>query len=303
MSISIPNAGQQNLTALVRGLGNTDGAAEIRTRDTKKGDTKTGTELYVKENASSIFGLSKRSVDSQKAARADIKDALYKEFPKAVADRVFKNMNDFFGATSGKVTVADAVEVLRQANAGASDGIAVVGRRVGRQENEFERQEDDRLIDDAQATSEFAAVHSARVDARATEAENRANLFDTQNHPQLAGLFSAFLNKEHSHENFDFIQAVKDYKAIPADANGVTDKIDAAKALVNKFRVGGQVEVNLPAGLRLKPIVDAQYNGLSAAQQNNLFDESANNIVHLATHDSASRFVKTDEFRDYINNG
>jgi hypothetical protein len=303
MSINIPNAGQHNLSALVRGLGNTDGATEIRTRDTKTGNTKTGTELYVKENASSIFGLSKRSVDSQKAARADIKDALHNEFPKAVADRVFKNMNDFFRATSGKVTVADAVEVLRQANAGASDGIAVVGRRVGRQENEFERQEDDRLIDDAQATSQFAAVHSARVDARAAEAGNPANLFDTQNHPQLAGLFSAFLLKEYSHENFDFVQAVNDYKAIPADANGVTDKIDAAKALVKEFRVGGDAQINLPSGLALKSIVDTTYNNLSAAQQNNLFDAAANDIVALASTDSRARFVKSAEFRDYINNG
>ena len=257
MSISIPNAGQQNLSALVTQLGTTKDSAEIRT---KLNGANTGTELYVKEKGSNIFGFGAAKREKhQEAARVDITSALFNQFGPEIGNKVLNNMSGFFQG-GGKVTVADARNVLANANATV-------------------------------------------VAARKAEVGSHINLFDIQNHPQVSTLFSAFVRREYSGENYDFVQSVRSYRAIPADANGATYKIDAAKALIAQFGAGGAQMVNLPSNEKLSQIVDDNYNNLSEAQKNTLFDTAEATIIKLAKQDTARRFAVSDAALNYISNG
>ena len=254
MSISINNAGQQNLSALVTQLGDTKDSKELRSGT----DKLTGvTALYVKTNWSTgMLAMGEKRIEratSQQNARVDILKALHNEFP-AVAEKVLINMKSFFSG-AGKVTAADARAVLANALSTA---------------------------------------------ARSAEVGIAANLFDTQNHPQVAQLFSAFLRKEHSHENYDFVLAVRAHRAIPEDANGGTQKTASAAALLARFGPGKEEWVNLPNTEKLSRLVD---DGVSAAQKNDLLDTVEASIIKLAAVDSGARFIKTGPVQDYINKG
>jgi hypothetical protein len=143
------------------------------------------------------------------------------------------------------------------------------------------------------------------IDARRAEVGIVDNLLDPQNHPQVAALFSTFLTTEYSHENYDFIQGLKEYKAIPADVHPATFKKAKADEIAARFiETGAAQEVNITNSERNDIVVKLlTFNTLPAAEQNAFFDKAEFNICNLAKNDSMPRFLKTPAALNYINNG
>jgi hypothetical protein len=271
MSINIVNARNINLDALVNQLGTTkvtkDGQ-ELRTKPKELPGTQAGQEtgrtlLYAKTNISNRFAS---------------KDSLVKreKHQEAARTDIRSALLNQFGNDIGTRVIANM------------NGFFGGGEKV--------------TAGDARAVLANARAEVA-IDARKAEVENHINLFDTQNHPVASGLFVAHCQREISTENFDFVQAVRAHRAIPEDANGATQKIDSANALITEFGTNGARPVNLPSHEKLSQLVDGNNNNLSAAQKNTLLDAAEATIIKLAGTDSAKRFIASDAGQNYINNG
>ena len=114
MTISIPNAGQMNLSALVGQLGKTDDTKELRSHAGAQG---AGTVLYTKSIFSNLRPSAERVVEREKHqenARADITSALFNQFGDKIGNKVMNNMTGFFQGGS-IVTAGDARAVLETA--------------------------------------------------------------------------------------------------------------------------------------------------------------------------------------------
>jgi hypothetical protein len=155
----------------------------------------------------------------------------------------------------------------------------------------------------ADARAILATATATAIEARKAEVQNPHNLFDTQNHPQVAALFSAFTRAEFNSENYDFVQTVRTYKAMPPNANGVTKQV-AATAILNQFILqGGDTQVNLSSKIRNNLEDSFKLDNLSVHQQGTLFDIAEEYIIQATAQDAGGRFIKTPEALNYINNG
>jgi hypothetical protein len=155
----------------------------------------------------------------------------------------------------------------------------------------------------ADARAILATATATAIEARKAEVQNPHNLFDTQNHPQVAALFSAFTRAEFNSENYDFVQAVRTYKAIPPNANGVTKQV-AATAILNQFiSESGGTQANLSSKIRNDLEDSFKLGNLSVHQQGTLFDVAEEYIIQATAQDAGRRFIKNPETLNYINNG
>lgn len=112
--------------------------------------------------------------------------------------------------------------------------------------------------------------------------------------PSGVKLFRAYLKKEFAEDNLKFWEEVSKFNKLKPTDKSLKKK---AEEIFNMFiKDGAEQEINLPGAIRRTIIIDFNNNNVRV----NTFDVAQKSVFHLMENDSFRRFVKADEWKQYI---
>lgn len=127
----------------------------------------------------------------------------------------------------------------------------------------------------------------------------RCDLASVLRHALLTQRFQAFLEAEHSDENFLFILDVERFRGV--GSGGVEERRRQAKHILERYiQSNSPKEINIPSSVRasvtttLTNLVEGEDPGSL------LFDAACDEIMHLMTKDSFPRFKKSAQFQSVL---
>jgi hypothetical protein len=107
-------------------------------------------------------------------------------------------------------------------------------------------------------------------------------------------LFRAYLKKEFAEDNLKFWEEVNKFNKLKSTDKSLKKK---AEDIFNMYiKDGAEQEINLPGAIRRSILIDFNSNNVRVTT----FDVAQKSVFHLMENDSFRRFVKADEFKQYV---
>ncbi|KAG7390914.1 hypothetical protein PHYPSEUDO_006398 [Phytophthora pseudosyringae] len=143
----------------------------------------------------------------------------------------------------------------------------------------------------------FGEYPSAGAAANIAWFGERCDFASVLRHGVLIQRFQAFLESEHSDENFLFFLDIEKFRVIEDD----DERRATAKHIRERYiHPDAPKEVNLPAGIRDGLMEQMEKQSPTDVVEATLFDEACNEIMRLMVKDSFPRFKKSPHFQKVI---
>ncbi|KAL4150745.1 hypothetical protein PRNP1_010142 [Phytophthora ramorum] len=125
----------------------------------------------------------------------------------------------------------------------------------------------------------------------------RCDFASVLRHGILTQRFQAFLESEHSDENFLFFQDIEKFRVIEGD----NERREMSEHIRERYvQPDAPKEVNLPAGIRDSILEQMDKRSPVDAIEATFFDEACDEIMRLMVKDSFPRFKKSMQFQNVV---